>query len=208
MTHFTAIVPSAANQTQNAATVFPLAGSYLPRSGTVLVQWSTFILNSTDTGSTYSLAQTPLDSPTVFNFFFPSYKFPGALAAAGLTTPEFQLTSDTTTAFQMNFLGGGVLLNTGNTNGISSFNAGGGAIALDLGSWMTPANTSNAGLPGLVDSLNALLCGGQLAASAKAQIVSYTSSLAYTTPTHTQMRDRVRAVVHLISNSPDFTIQK
>jgi hypothetical protein len=27
-------------------------------------------------------------------------------------------------------------------------------------------------------------------------------------PTQTQMRDRVRAVVHLIISSPDFTIQK
>ena len=30
----------------------------------------------------------------------------------------------------------------------------------------------------------------------------------YTTPTQTQMRDRVRAVAHLITASPDFTIQK
>jgi hypothetical protein len=73
---------------------------------------------------------------------------------------------------------------------------------------MTPANTSNAGIPGLVDSLNSLLCGGQLNASAKTQIVSYATTLAYTTPTNTQMRDRVRAVVHLILTSPDFTIQK
>ncbi len=73
----------------------------------------------------------------------------------------------------MNFLEGGVLGNGNNTNGISSFNNGGGAIAIDLGPWMTPANTSNAGIPGLVDSLNSLLCGGQLSASAKTQIVNY-----------------------------------
>jgi hypothetical protein len=165
-------------------------------------------LGATDTGSTYSLAQTPLNSPTVFNFFFPGYKFPGPLTTAGLTTPEFQLTSDTTAAWQMNFLEGGVLGNSNNTNGISSFNNGGGAIAIDLGPWMTPANTSNSGIPGLVDSLNSLLCGGQLSASAKTQIVNYATTLAYTTPTYTQMRDRVRAVVHLILTSPDFTIQK
>jgi hypothetical protein len=210
-THFTALVPSVGNQTQNSATVFPLIPPPFPRSGNVLVQWGTWILNATDTGSTYSLAQTPLNSPTVFNFFFPDYKFPGALATAGLTTPEFQLTSDTTAAFQMNFLGGGVLLNTGNTNGISSFNAGGGSIAIDLGPWMTPANTSNAGIPGLVDALNSLLCGGQLSPSAKTQIANYvanTTNFPYTTPTFTQMRDRVRAVVHLISTSPDFTVQR
>jgi hypothetical protein len=207
-THFTTLVPTAGNGTQNSATVFPLVAAPLLRSGDVLVRWGTWILNATDTGSSSSLGQTPLNSPTVFNFFFPNYKFPGPLTTAGLTTPEFQLTSDTTVAWQMNFLEGGLLNNGNNTNGISSFNNGGGAVALDLGPWMTPANTSNAGIPGLVDSLNSLLCGGQLNASAKTQIVNYATTLAYTTPTNTQMRDRVRAVVHLILTSPDFTIQK
>jgi len=210
-THFTVVVPTVNNNTLNAASVFPLIAPPIPRSGNVQVSWSTFVLNATDTGATLSLAQTPLNAPTVFNFFFPDYKFPGVLATAGLTTPEFQLTSDTTTAFQMNFLQGGVLGNTGNTNGISSFNNGGGAIAIDLGPYMTPALTSNAGIPGLVDSLNSLLCGGQLSASAKNYIDSYvqnTVNFPYTTPTYTQMRDRVRAVVHLIITSPDYTVQR
>ncbi len=207
-THFTTRVPSVNSGTQNSATVFPLVAAPLLRSGNVQVRWGTWILGATDTGSALSLAQTPLNSPTVFNFFFPGYKFPGPLTTAGLTTPEFQLTSDTTTAWQMNFLEGGLLGNGNNTNGISSFNNGGGAIALDLGPWMTAADTSNAGIPGLVDSLNSLLCGGQLSASAKTQIVNYAITLPYTTPTYTQMRDRVRAVAHLILASPDFIIQK
>jgi uncharacterized protein (DUF1800 family) len=207
-THFTTIVPTAANQTQNAATVFPLIPPPVPRSGNVTMSWNTWAVNATDAGGTFSLAQTPLSSPTVFNYFFPDYKFPGPLASAGLTTPEFQLTSDTTAAWQMNFLEGGVLSNNNNTNGLSSFSNGGGAIALDLGPWMTPAYTSNAGLPNLVDALNSLLCGGQLSSAAKTNIVNYASTLAYTTPTYTQMRDRARAVVHLITASPDYTIQK
>ena len=192
-THFTTLVPSVGNQTQNNATVFPLVAPPLPRSGNVLVQWGTWVLNATDTGSTYSLGQTPLNSPTVFNFFFPGYKFPGPLTTAGLTTPEFQLTSDTTASWQMNFLEGGVLGNGNNTNGISSFNNGGGAIAIDLGPWMTPANTSNAGIPGLVDSLNSLLCGGQLSASAKTQIVNYANHLPLHHPDlHPNARPRSR----------------
>jgi hypothetical protein len=73
---------------------------------------------------------------------------------------------------------------------------------------MTTGYTSNGGLPGLVDSLNSLLCGGQLSAAAKTYIVNYASTLTYTTPTVTQMRDRVRAVVHLIITSPDYTVQR
>jgi hypothetical protein len=153
----------------------------------------------------------------VFNFFFPDYKYPGTLATAGLTTPEFQLTSDTTVMFQMNFLSAGILgvgNNVNNTNGLSSFGRGdnnavaSGSIVLDISQYMTPAYTSNGGLPGLVDTLNSLLCGGQLSAGAKSQIVSYASTLGYTTPTAGQMRDRVRAVIHLITSSPDYTVQR
>jgi hypothetical protein len=206
--HFTIIVSSSANQSQNGQTIFPLVQPPLPRNGSVTVSPSTWVLNATDTGSSSSLAQTPLNSPTVFNFFFPDYKFQGPLAAAGLTTPEFQLTSDTTVAWQMNFMEGGLFNNTGNTNGVSSFNNGGGAVALDLGPYLSPAYASNAGLPSLVDALNSLLCAGQLSGSAKNYIVNYASTLSYTTPTPAQVRDRVRAVVHLILTSPDYSIQK
>ena len=87
-THFTIVAPAAVNTTQNGQTVFPLVAPPLVRSGNSTVQWSTYSLNTTDTGSSSSLSQTPLNAATVFNFFFPDYKFQGALAAAGLTTPE------------------------------------------------------------------------------------------------------------------------
>jgi uncharacterized protein (DUF1800 family) len=216
-TNFTIIVPSTTSGPQDNQTIFPLIPPPLLRSGTISIQYGTFAINATDSGNSFSLAQTPLNSPTVFNFFFPDYKYPGPLATAGLTTPEFQLTSDTTVMFQANFLGASILAvgnNVNNTNGLSSFgtgsnNSGGsGTIVLDISPWMTSTYTSNGGLPSLVDALNSLLCGGQLSAGAKSQIVSYASTLGYTTPTAGQMRDRVRAVIHLISNSPDYTVQR
>jgi hypothetical protein len=207
-THFSIYSTLSVTQAQSGVTVFPMVPPPLFRSGNASVRFNTWSMNSTDTGTSASLSQTPLNSPTVFNFFFPDYKFPGSLASAGLTTPEFQLTSDTEVILQMNFLTGGILNNTGNTNGLSSYNGGNGSIVLDVGPWMTPANTSNGGIPGLVDALNTLLCGGQLSANARTNIANYAITLPYTTPTATQMRDRVRAVVHLILSSPDFTIQK
>ena len=172
----------------------------------------TWSLGATDGGTTSSLSQTPLRAPTVFNFFFPDYEFPGLLASAGLTTPEFQLTSDTEVVLQMNFLSGGILNNTGNTNGLSSYTSGDGDITLDIGPWMTTNYTSAAGVPGLVDSVGTLLLAGQLSTGARSNIISYvanTTNFPYSTPpTTTQMRDRVRGVVYQIINSPDFTIQK
>jgi len=212
-THFTFTAALPTTGAQNGATLYPLIPSPLNRSGNSTMSWGTWAVNATDTGASLSLAQTPLNSPTVFNFFFPGYKFPGPLASAGLTTPEFQLTTDTTVAFQMNFLGGGIFTNVSsvnvNSNGLSSFNNGSGAIVIDLGSYMTSAFTANAGLPGLVDSLNSLLCAGQLSPAAKTLIVNYVSAnWSYTVPTLPQMRDRVRAVAHLVLTSPDFAIQR
>ena len=212
-THFTLVATNSTSQTQSGFSVYPLGPPALTRSGNATVRWSTWNLGYTDSGSTYNLAQSPLSANTVFNFFFPDYEFPGALSAAGLTTPEFQLTSDTSVVLQMNFLEAGLLGNTGNTNGLSSFTAGAGDIVLDLGPWMTTNYTSGANVPALVDSLNTLLLAGQLSAAAKTNIISYVTNpvnFPYTTPapTATQMRDRVRAVVHLITASPDFTIQK
>jgi len=184
----------------------------LARSGTVVIQESTWNMSYTDTGTVSSLSQSPLRSPTVFNFFYPGYEFPGPLASAGLTTPEFQLTTDSGVAAQMNFIEGGILNNTGNTNGLSSFTGGNGNIVLNLSPWMTTNYTSDAGIPTLVSNLNTLLSAGQLSPAALSRIISYvanTNNFAYSvSPTDTQMRDRVRAVVHLIVSSPDYIIQK
>jgi hypothetical protein len=214
-THFTVTAASSVNQTGNSQAIFPLVAPHATRSGNFSIRFNTWNVNATDTGSNPSLAQTPLHSPTVFNFFFPDYKFPGVLAAAGLTTPEFMLTSDTSVMFQMNFLEASLLnaANLNNTNGLSSFSSGDGDMVIDIGPYMTTGFTASAGIPSLVDSLNSLLLAGQLSAGARTAIINYvanSTNFPYTTPTptYTQMRDRVRAVVHLLICSPDFTIQK
>lgn len=203
--HFTIISGNSVNQTFNSLTVYSLAPPPLVRSGTVTIQHGTWNMSTSDG----DITQTPLHSPTVFNFFFPGYQFPGPLAAAGLTTPEFQLTSDSLVALQMNFLEN-AFLSTGNTNGLTSLRNN-GSIRMDLSPWMTPAYTSNAGVPSLVSSLNTLLAAGQLSPAAQTTIINYianTTNFPYTTPTSSQMFNRVRGAVHLIITSPDYTIQK
>jgi hypothetical protein len=111
----------------------------------------------------------------------------------------------------MNFMQGALLANGNNTNGITSFIGDNGAIGLDVGPWMTPAYTSNTGIPSLVDAIGTLLTGGEISAATKSSIVAYVANntnFPYTIPTNSQMRDRVHAVVHLISVSPDFIIQR
>jgi hypothetical protein len=113
--------------------------------------------------------------------------------------------------FQMNFTEAGILVNN-TTNGLSSFSSAGsgnGPIVIDLSPWMTPAYTANgAPLSSLINTLNTRLCAGNLSSGASNVIYGYVSTLSYTTPTNTQMRDRVRAVAHLILCSPDYAIQR
>jgi Protein of unknown function (DUF1800)/PA14 domain/CHRD domain/Putative Ig domain len=211
-THFTVTITTSSNQTQSGFSVYPLNAPPFTRSGTVTIQQNTWNLGYTDAGTTSSLSQSPLRSPTVFNFYYPNYEFPGALASAGLTTPEFQLTSDTSVALAMNFIAGGLLNNNSNTNGLSSFASGNGSIVLNIAPWMTTNFTANTNIPNLVSNLNSLLAAGQLSVAAQTNIINYVTNLTNfpfsTPPTQTQMRDRVRAVAHLILCSPDCTIQK
>lgn len=211
-THFTVTTTLSKNQNENSLSVYDLQAPVLARSGTVVIWQSTWNMSYTDTGTTASLSQSPLRSPTVFNFFYPGYEFPGALASAGMTTPEFQLTTASGVAAQMNFIEGGILNNTGNTNGLSSFTGGNGSIVLDIAPWMSTNATSNTGVPTLVSTLNTYLAAGELSAAAQSNIVAYvanTTNFPYSNPpTQTQMRDRVRAVIHLIASSPDYLIQK
>ena len=58
-------------------------------------------------GSDTALGQSPLRSPSVFNFFRPGYVPPNtAIATAGKQAPEFQLLNETTTAGYINFMQG------------------------------------------------------------------------------------------------------
>ena len=168
--------------------------------GTVALTFSDWGLNDTDN----DLAQTPMRSPTVFNFYEPDYRYPGSLAQAGLITPEFQITSDTTVVRQANFIYNGIFNDLHGIRGLSSFNNGGRDIALDFQPWM---GEGPGGLPWLhnnnlgafVDKMNLLLMAGQLPSTgtnnyasnprsivnAKSVITDYAQSLPYDkTPTN------------------------
>jgi uncharacterized protein (DUF1800 family) len=197
------------SQGSNSVIVYPLKGSHWTRSGTVTVELNTWGIGSTPN----NLNQTPLNSSTVFNFFYPDYQFPGEIAKAGMTTPEFQLTNDSNTMNLTNLITQGTLTNnTGNPNGyISVFSSN--AITMDLAPYMTIAQTNNAGVPTLVNNLGILLTGGDLSSAVKNTIINYVTNttsypFASPTPTANQMRDRVRAIIHLIVTSAEYAIQR
>ncbi|MHA3775303.1 DUF1800 family protein [Verrucomicrobiota bacterium sgz303538] len=240
-TQFTIVAPSAASRSGDVVAGINLPNvvtAKLTRSGNATAGLSTWRMDSTDT----DLGQTPLDSPTVFNFFEPDYQYPGPLAQAGLVTPEFQLTSDTNVVRQTNLIYNGIFNPSSSTAIFSSFKSGGGAIGLDFTPWTdsslaepwlgtkpVPAEawTSNANVGALIDRLNALLLAGQLpstgvnnytsnprsivnARQVILDFVTNSTNVTYTNtnPTEEQKRNRIRAIVHLLTSSPDFAIQK
>ncbi len=183
-------------------------------TGNASTAYSTFAVNESDT----DLAQTPMRSPTVFNFYMPDYQFPGTLATNKMVTPEFQLSSDTNVIRQSNFIYEGIFKPTGNSS-VSSFRSGSGALALDFTQWLgnrpstTVPWTDNTNISALIDEFSTLLTSGQLSSEAKTIITNYvtnTANIGYTTgaATEIQRRDRIRAIIHLITTSPDFSIQK
>ncbi len=171
------------NQVSDSIYQFPLKSPPVFRSGSVGTRPGTFSMNNTDV----DLAQTPLNSPTVFNYFLPDYKFAGSLASQGITTPEFQLTSETNVVRQANYLYNGIFGSSA-TNGTSSFNNGNNALVMDMTPWMSatasndglgdPANdtvpwTHNQNLPTLIDHFNVLLTSGQMPAGGKSVIKDF-----------------------------------
>jgi hypothetical protein len=177
----------AINSTSPLSGVYPLIPPTLTRSGSVSLASSAFNMGNTNS----LLAQTPLDSPTVFNFFYPNYLYPGNLATNNVTTPEFQLTTASNIINLTNAVASTILI-SGNTDGLSSFQNG--AIYLDLSAYMrtpyasfntvtttsgtkvTATTTTTVNVAALVTKLNNVLTGGALTQSAQQTIISYISN--------------------------------
>ncbi len=192
----------------------------LSRSGTAISGYSDWNVGETDT----ALGQTPMRSPTVFNYFQPDYRHPGLLATSGLVTPEFQISSETNVIRQTNFLFGGIYsssnsLTAGYTNGFTSFRDGGHDLTMDFSPWMgartvgTDYCTNTANLRPLILELSNILMAGRMSTAMEDKIytfVSNTTNIAYssTVPTEAERRNRLRSIIYLIAVSPEFAIQR
>ncbi len=174
------------SQGNNSVYQFPLLSQPLNRTGTINSRSSTYQLGNTDG----TLEQSPINADTVFNYFLPDYKFPGSLASQGITTPEFQLTAETTTVRQANFLFDGIF-NPSTTNGWSSFATGNNAVSMDYSNWITGNATASLGLGAaptttvpwthnqniatLINHMSVLLTSDQLSTATKSRIRNFVS---------------------------------
>ena len=128
--------------------------------------------------------QTPLFSPTVFNFFSPDYVAPGAIALAGLASPEFQITTETTVVEQANTIYAALFWQD---------------IPLDLTQEETLADDPAA----LVDYFNGVLMNSAMSAGMRSVLIDTIGKL----PSD-DSEERVLSALWLILNSPEYVIEK
>lgn len=164
--------------------------------------------------------QFPLASPSVFNFYLPSYEPPGDVTARNnllsqgatrLVGPEFQILNDNTVIATANHIldtlnATDPVLNTTDDKRTANYSKSGYPLALELGTLVQIAGDTNA----LVEHVNLMLTGGMMSESTREIIKSALDSVAVnlTSPTAEEKTARARLAVYLAAISPDFAVQK
>lgn len=139
------------------------------------------------------LGQSPMRSPSVFNFFRPGYVPPNSeLGNRGLLAPELQLTNESSTIGYINYMQSVVSTGTGTANDVKSVYA----------DWLVLANDVNA----LVDKVALLLSASQLSADTIAKIRTAVASI--TVASDSDRLRRVQAAVLLVMASTEYIVQK
>ena len=184
-----------------------------------LVQWGrTFGLESargswkigdlSDPGS--RLGQSPLRSPSVFNFFRPGYVPPStALAAGGAVAPEFQLVNESSVGGYLNYMQG-VIRNGLYVNAPEQPNNG----STSNNGYDIKANYANelavvADADTLVARINLLMCAGQLSSATTKLIADALKATPVTAASADSTKlDRVAAAIFLVMASAEYLVQK
>ena len=137
-----------------------------------------------------ALAEEAMHSPTVFNFFSPDYETPGAITLAGLKSPEFEITTETTSVSTTNFIRNAIYSYLGPSSD---------KITLNLVNEQTLA----ADPAQLVDHMNALLMAGGMSSSMRSILINAVTQISATNPA-----ERVKTALYLVVSSPEFVIEK
>ena len=156
------------------------------------------------------LGQSPLRSPSVFNFFRPGYVPPStALSASQTPAPEFQLVNESSVSGYLNYLQGvirnGIYVNAPDVPNNTS-NATNG---FDITASYTAELALVLDAAALVRRLSLLLCAGQLSPATQSLIVNALNATPVTATSNDSVRrDRVAAAVLLVMASSEYLIQK
>jgi uncharacterized protein (DUF1800 family) len=140
------------------------------------------------------LGQSPLRSPSVFNFYRPGYVPPNtSIATASRVAPEFQITTESSVAGYLNFMQNAISTTSG-VNGTD--------ILPNYSVWLALAGNP----PALADEANLVLAAGQLPAARVNLIQGAIAAMPSTSDT--DKRRRVQAALLLTLAAPDYLVMK
>lgn len=163
------------------------------------------------TQNAYALTgQAPLSAATVFNFYQPDYVRAGRLAAAGLETPEFQISNENTLVLTINtysrlnyqFVDSSGARYAGNQGYDESNSLGAESVLLHTAAWESLATDPAA----LVERMNQLLMQGLMPDAMRTTLVNYASAIP--TSEATYRARRVVETADLLFNSPQYAVQR
>ncbi len=145
-----------------------------------------------DMGSTddplWGLAQTPMRSPSVFNFYTPDYVPPNtAIATANLVAPEMQITNETSVTGYLNFMRDAIVNGTGRSDDIVA------NYTAELALADKPDQ--------LMDRIDLLLMQNQMSSTLRNRVLTAVNSI-------NDHSDRVHAAIFLTMASPEYIVQK
>lgn len=155
-------------------------------------------VSETDNPGT-ALGQTPMRSPSVFNFFRPGYKPPQTnLSERDLVSPEMQITTETTVVGYANFVS--TILNDGwgKWNSAASRND----VRFDLSTFDSLVDQPQQ----LVDAVAKRLLGTTVPAEVSSEAVAAINAMANRTAS--DRRKRAQAAVLLVAVSPSFIVEQ
>jgi uncharacterized protein (DUF1800 family) len=152
----------------------------------------------------FALGQTPMRSPSVFNFYRPGFKPPRSqLGTLGLVAPEMQITSETSVLGYANFIT--TILDQG--WGEPHPQTGKPDIQFNLAALQALDDGSSSTRPQrMVDEAARLLLGGPLSSTLNERVVTAVGAMPRATDQ--QKRRRAAAAVALIAVSPAYIVQQ
>ncbi len=173
-----------------------------------------FRVGNTDNPGT-ALGQSPMRSPSVFNFYRPGYVAPGTGAASrSLQSPEMQIAHETTAAGYVNYMRDNI------ASGVGSFNGTVGTVVRnrrDLQANLSAELALTGDPAALVDQVLGKLTYGNTSAALRTEVINAVTSI--TLPALTSngsnqatvdaaKRSRVNAALLLVVASPEYQVQQ
>ena len=183
------------------------------------VQWGrSFGFNSASGGwkmfdtssASEKLGQSPLRSPSVFNFFRPGFVPPGtALATSKTTAPEFQLVNESTVGGYLNYMQRVIEVGEFVASPPGAPNPFTGPYVQDITASFSAELAVALDAVALIARLNLVLCAGRLSTATTSLMVNALNATPLTAAsTNEQKLNRVRGATLMVLACAEYLIQK